>query len=144
MLTLHVQDYKANVFDVAFLSPETVSKFRSDSRMVADYLTQKRVTGDYVPDSAALAHIESTLQLLEVVPGDHRFGDAILDVDELQDGRPSNMCEVLDRIEKRGRRQVVEGMLREGAPIHFIARVSSMGQDAIRSLAASIGVSVVS
>ena len=38
----YVSDYKVNVFEIAWLEPETVAKFRSDFRIVADYFVQVR------------------------------------------------------------------------------------------------------
>ena len=37
-----VNDYKANIFNIAFLDEETVQKFTSDFRIVADFFVQKR------------------------------------------------------------------------------------------------------
>ena len=43
----YVSDYEMkNLYEIAFLTPEKVKLFRSDFRYVADYLVQKRMTGD--------------------------------------------------------------------------------------------------
>ena len=97
-----VNDYKVNLFEIAFLSREQVNLFQSDFRIVADYFVQKREKGDYIPKSQEFVHVQETLQLLSVVTGDHRFEDAWKDGKR---GGPCNMCDVLDRIEKRGIQQ---------------------------------------
>ena len=97
-----VNDYKVNLFEIAFLSREQVNLSQSDFRIVADYFVQKREKGDYIPKSQEFVHVQETLQLLSVVTGDHRFEDAWKDGKR---GGPCNMCDVLDRIEKRGIQQ---------------------------------------
>ena len=66
-----------------------------------------RKNGDYVPDKVTMKHIQETLQLLSVMTGDHGYEEA---VEKTEEGGPKNMCEVLDRIENKGR---LDG-LREG------------------------------
>ena len=97
-----MNDYKVNLFEIAFLSREQVNLSQSDFRIVADYFVQKREKGDYIPKSQEFVHVQETLQLLSVVTGDHRFEDAWKDGKR---GGPCNMCDVLDRIEKRGIQQ---------------------------------------
>ena len=97
-----VNDYKINLFEIVFLSREQVNLFQSDFRIVADYFVQKREKGDYIPEPQEFVHVQETLQLLSVMTGDHRFEDACKDGKK---GDPCNMCDVLDRIEKRGIQQ---------------------------------------
>ena len=97
-----VNDYKVNLFEIVFLSREQVNLFQSDFRIVADYFVQKRVKGDYIPEPQEFVHEQETLLLLSVMTGDHRFEDAWKDGKK---GGPCNMCDVLDRIEKRGIQQ---------------------------------------
>lgn len=66
---------------------------------MADYFVQKQESGDYVPSSTEIKHVQETLQLLSVMSGDHRFEDVY---NENKEGGPHNMCDVLDRVEQRG------------------------------------------
>ena len=80
-----VSDYKVNVFEIAWLSPETVKKFKSDFRIVADYFVQLRTNKDYKPGKDVIRHVHETLQLLSILANDKRFGldmDAITEVKE--------------------------------------------------------------
>ena len=97
----YVPDMRINLFEIAWLSREQVRKFRSDFRIVADYFVQKRESGDYEPSRERIDHVQETLQLLSVMTGDHRFEEAF----EAGTGKgaESNMCEVLDRVEARGK-----------------------------------------
>lgn len=94
-----VNDYKINLFEIAYLTREQVELFQSDFRIVADYFVQKREKNDYTPSAQTMKHVQETLQLLSVMTGDHRFEDVCNDQ---QEGGPQNMCEVLERVENRG------------------------------------------
>ena len=72
----YVNDYKINLFQIAYLNREQVELFQSDFKVVADYFVQKRENGDYVPSSQDLTHVQETLQLLSIMTNDHRFEDA--------------------------------------------------------------------
>lgn len=102
ILRQFVNDYRINLFEIAFMTEQQVRLFRSDFRIVADYFVQKRKYGDYNPEPMEFTHVQETLQLLSVMTGDHRFEEICNDNRE---GGPHNMCEVLDRIENRGIQQ---------------------------------------
>lgn len=113
-----VNDYKVNLFEIAYMSREQVEQFQSDFRVVVDYFVQMREKNDYVPSEQNLVHVQETLQLLHVLTGDHRFEDICNDdtVKNLSEGRTINMCEVMDRAEKRGEERAAkkyEGALKE-------------------------------
>ena len=74
----YVNDYKINLFQIAYLTHEQVELFQSDFKVVADYFVQKRENGDYIPNSQDLTHVQETLQLLSI------------------------MSDVLDKVENRG------------------------------------------
>lgn len=99
-----VNDYKVNLFDVAFLTPEQVKLFKSDFRFVADYFVQMRMTGTYTGSREEITHVQATLSMMSIMTGDHRF-EKVMQSDE---GKPQGkeiktMCEVLDRIEEKGK-----------------------------------------
>ena len=96
-----VPDMRINLFEIAFMSREQVNRFKSDFRVVADYFVQKRESGDYVPSPERLEHVQATLQLLSVMTRDHRFEEVYNE--SADKGEVRNMCEVLDRVELKGR-----------------------------------------
>lgn len=103
----YVSDVKINVFEIAYLSDEQLSYFRSDFRIVADYFVQMQRSGDYIPSREEIRHVEAVLQLLSVMTDDKRFEDVLDEGDEAESrGGVHNMCEFLDRVEARG---VVKG-----------------------------------
>ena len=95
-----VRDYELNLFEIAYLTDEKVKLFKSDFGIVADYFVQKQRNGDYKPERKEMQHVQEVLQLLSVMTGDHRFEEAF--PDDLEEG-PKTMCDVLDRVEKRGK-----------------------------------------
>lgn len=101
----YFNDYQAHIFEIAYLSPEQVKMFKSDFGIVADYFVQKRMTGDYIGSSEDIKHIDEVMKLLAVF-ADKRFMDNMV-ISNFK-GRPRNMCEVLDRIEEKGRTEGIE------------------------------------
>ena len=97
----YVNDYKVNLFEVAWMTEEQLSMFRSDFRIIADYFVQMRKKGDYEPSKQEMVHAREVLQTMAVLTQDTRFEDAYHDM-EAGGGEKRNMCEVLDRVENRG------------------------------------------
>lgn len=98
----YVNDYKVNLFEIAYLPKEKAEMFQSDFRIVADYFIQKREHGDYIPSPQNIQHVQETLQLLSVMTRDHRFEEVC---NQEAKGGIRNMCDVLDRIELKGRQE---------------------------------------
>lgn len=98
-----INDYKLNVVNVAYLSPEQVKLFKSDFRIVADYFVQRRVNKKYVPSAEKLIHVDEVLKLMAALTKDERFIGIANNNDSLHnEGGVVSMCEVLDEVEKRG------------------------------------------
>ena len=69
----YINDYKMNLFEVAWLPDETVSMFQSDFRFVADYYRQMRKTGKWRPMPGEVAHIKELFDMFNALTGDKRF-----------------------------------------------------------------------
>ena len=95
----YVNDYRMNLYEIAYLSDEQVQMFTSDFRIVADYFVQMRKNRDYAAPETEIRHVHELLQLMSVMTQDNRFEDAYC---REMEGRATTMCEVLDRIENRG------------------------------------------
>jgi len=94
-----VNDYKINLFEIAFLSPEQVQIFKSDFRIIADYFVQKRINKDYIPSKETIDHVDEVLKLMSVLTKDNRFQKV---QGSTQGKEVQNMCDVLDRVEEKG------------------------------------------
>ena len=119
----YVNDFKINLFEIAYLDREKIDLFKSDFRILADYLYQMRKNRDYIADETAIAHVEELLTLMSAMTGDNRFEETI---NELKGKEKVNMCEVLDRVEARG----IEKGRQEGT----INTLISLVKDGILSL----------
>ncbi len=103
-----VSDYRINLFEIAWLDRETVAKFKSDFRVVAEYFVQMRLKDDnFQPTQTDVKHMQEVLQLLSVMTGDHRY-EVLFTKSELEGGTIP-VCEMYDRIEAKG---VVKGEAR--------------------------------
>lgn len=141
-----VNDYKVNLFEIAFLSKEQVNLFKSDFRIVADYFVQMQETGNYIPNAEKLKHVQETLSLLSIMSDDNRF-ESVISKDVGNNGKEiSNMCEVLDRIEARGEArgkldkaiEVAKKMIARGKmSLEEIAEDSGLTLDKVKELAAN-------
>ena len=71
----YVNDFKAHLFQIPYLSREQADFLKSDFRHVADYYVQKRESGCYHPDPAAFADNPEMLQLMKAITRDERFAE---------------------------------------------------------------------
>ena len=117
----YVNDFKINLFEIAYLDREIIDSFKSDFWILADYLYQMRVNKNYVADKRSIGHIEELLMLMSAMTGDKRFEDII---DEANKKEVVNMCEVLDIVEARGIEKGIEKGREEGADI--ISRLNTI------------------
>ena len=63
----YINDYQVNVFEIAFLDDETIKKFKSDFRIVAEYLSQMRKNNDYIESKDIPDHVDAVLKTLGVL-----------------------------------------------------------------------------
>ena len=106
----YVNDYKVNIFEIAWLSDEQIAMFQSDFRIVADFFVQKRKYKDYVPSTETIEHVDAVLKLLSVFAKD----DDYLKYSVKKEGREVNMCEILQSYIRKGREEGFEKGREEG------------------------------
>lgn len=90
-----VSNYKINVFEIAFLTPEQVEKFTSDFKIVADYFVQKRTTKDYSPSASVIKHVDAVLKIMTALTGDNSFAES---AGSMKNKEGVSMCEIMQRI----------------------------------------------
>ena len=138
----YVNDYRVNLFEIAWLPDETIAKFRSDFRFVADYFSQRRKNRQYKAPEGELKHVKEVLELLSAVTQDTRFMDAYNK--RIEEGRAVNMEAWIDEAENRGREEgkseMVLEMLREKQPLDLIAKVSKFSLEKIAEVGRLHGV----
>ncbi|MBP3204006.1 MAG: hypothetical protein J6M66_01135 [Lachnospiraceae bacterium] len=61
-----MNDYKVNLFEVAWMTEEQLSRFRSDFRIIADCFVQMRKNREYEPSKQEMVHAKEVLQTMTV------------------------------------------------------------------------------
>ena len=134
-----------NVFEIAWLTEEQISRFRSDFRIVADYFRQKQATGTYTGTRDEIRHVHELLQLLSVMENDERYEGTY--VTKTAEGGIRNMCDVIDRLEEKKEAEVRESvamdMLRDGDSLSKIARISRLSEAKIHDIAKKLNIAVL-
>lgn len=96
-----VNDYKINVFNIAFLSPKTIAMFKSDFKIIAEYFRAKRLDQKYIGSKEKLKHANETLKMFSALTGDDSF-EKVYNEDNFKKGGIT-MCDVVERIRNDGR-----------------------------------------
>ena len=96
-----VNDYKINVFNIAWLSDKTIDMFKSDFKIVAKYFQTVRRKKDYKGSKEEIRHVDALLKMLSVLTGDNSF-EEIYNEGNLKKGGVT-MCEVVEKIKNEGK-----------------------------------------
>ena len=107
----YVNDFKMNLFEIAYLDREKIDMFKGDFRILADYLYQMRVNKNYIAGDTVIEHVDELLMLMSAMTNDYRFEETI---NEVKGKENVTMCEVLDRVEARGIAKGREEGIKEG------------------------------
>ena len=99
----YVNDYKINLYQIAYLPDEQIQQFKSDFRVVAEFFSQKRKQVDYKPSNQRLRHVKEVLQLFSIMTDDNRF-EEIYNEELQKEGGVKTMCDVLDRAMEKGKK----------------------------------------
>ena len=95
-----VNDYKINVFNIAFLSPKTIAMFKSDFKIIAEYFRAKRLNQKYKGSKEKLKHANETLKMFSALTGDNSFEKVYNEGNSKKGG--ITMCDVVERIRNDG------------------------------------------
>ena len=93
------QNYKLNVFDIAYLTEEQIKMFQSDFGIIADYFVKRRKGYKTIENHKQIKHVDEMLKFMRIFVEDERF----LQLDIKKDGKGEvTMCTILDAAEERG------------------------------------------
>ena len=107
----YVNDYKINVFEIAFLDREKIELFKSDFRMLADYLYQMRTTNSYKGDESNIKHVDEILMLMSAMSG---FKNVENIIKVAHERKVSNMKGFFELAEEKGLERGLELGREEG------------------------------
>ena len=101
----YVNDYKINIFEIAFLDREKIDLFKSDFRMLADYLYQMRTTDSYKGDESDIKHVDEILMLMSAMSG---FKNVENIIKVAHERKVSNMKGFFELAEEKGLEKGIE------------------------------------
>ena len=101
----YVNDYKINIFEIAFLNREKINLFKSDFRMLADYLYQMRTTNTYRGDESNVKHVDEILMLMSAMSG---FKNVENIIKVAHERKVSNMKGFFELAEEKGLEKGIE------------------------------------
>ena len=107
----YVSDYKINVFEIAFLDREKIELFKSDFRMLADYLYQMRTNNSYKGDESNIKHVDEILMLMSAMSGFKNIENIIKVAHER---KVSNMKGFFELAEEKGLERGLEQGIEKG------------------------------
>jgi len=116
ILKPYVTDVKVNLFEIAYLTWEQVNMFQSDFREVARYFVQMQEDGEYRPSDDEISHIESILQLLNVMDKDHRFELSVNERENAKEARTMSewLTKVINENQAIGLKKGIEQGIEKG------------------------------
>lgn len=128
-----VNNYKINVFNIAWLSEKTIDMFKSDFKLIAQYFRTKRLNKKYNGSKEKLQHANETLKMFSALTGDDTF-EKVYNENNLEKGGVT-MCDVVERIRNEGRAEGrVEGQ--ENAREEMILNLLESNAGSIEQIAA--------
>ena len=142
----YVSDYRINVVEIAWLDDETISKFTSDFRIVADFFVQKRKNKNYQPSAKKIQHVDELLKLLAAFTGDPSYDELIPSCSE----GDVTMCRFVDQFRNEGmelglerglaqgrvdeQTRIAENMLTQGLEDVLIISVTGITQECLNTI----------
>ena len=113
-LAKYVQDYKINVFDVAFLEDDVIEKFTSDFKAVARFFKDKRLRLE-ANDTIEIKHPAENADLFSVFTGDEGYRDAVPNVIKKKEkGEVITVCTYTETIRDSGKIEMLFELVESG------------------------------
>lgn len=98
-----VNNYKINVFNIAWLSDEQIRMFNSDFKCIVEFLRTQRLNIKYSGSKGRLQHANETLKLFTALIGDDSFEKVYNENNSSIGG--TTMCNVVEEIRDEGRQE---------------------------------------
>ena len=130
-----VNDYKINVFELAWLTDEQINSFKSDFREVVLFLKCQRTGEKFSGSKTKLKHGFEILDLLRVMSNnDSNLINAIEDIKNKDIKGGFGMCNVIQRIIDDNTEEVARSLYENGVSIELIAKSLHMKEDQVREI----------
>lgn len=106
----YVNNYKINVFEIAWLDNETIEKFTSDFKIVAKYFQTLRMNQEYIGTSEEIKHVDALFKIMSALTGDNSFEESYNKYKSTKKGG-STMGNFVEECMERGRKQEKEKII---------------------------------
>ena len=113
-----VSDYKIKVINLAWLTDEQINSFKSDFRIVAEYLRALRIGQAENWSRQKLKYVSEIIDLMRVISDDDIFDNMAEFIEDTQSEKGGvNVCEFVQKMKNEGRSEGVLLGRREGFSI---------------------------
>ena len=139
-----VNDYKINVFEIAWLDDETINKFTSDFKHVAKYFQTKRLNKKYEGSTESIKHVDETLKMFVALTGDKYF-ESLYNNSNFKKKGGVTMCDIVQGFVNEGREEGKEELIRKMLETKFateqqIADLLKISVEEVKKIAAKVPV----
>ncbi len=135
-----VNDYKINVFEIAWLDEETVNMFQSDFKFVAQYFRAKRLNNSYVPTDEEIKHADELSKMFTALTGDKYFEKAYNET-ILNKRGGITMCDIVQGFVNEGKEEIIRNLIESKAgTLEQIAAWVKLPVEEIKKIAAKVPV----
>ena len=104
----YIDDARLYLYDMRKLPKDVRQRFRSDMRIIVDYLAEGR---EYQPTNQVIVHIEEFLLLMQALTGDSRYEQILPQLEKREKQGGITMCELLDKYEKKGTQKGIKALV---------------------------------
>ena len=105
-----VNDYKINVFDIAWLSNKVIDMFQSDFKIVAKYFQTVRLKKDYKGSNEEIRHVDALLKMLSALTGDKSYEEVYNNGNFIEGG--VTMEGFIEKYTNKGRTEAQKSIVR--------------------------------
>ena len=128
----YVDNIKLHMFPMAHLPEEVRKRFKSDMRIIVDYLAEG---ASYEPSNRAIKYIEPVMRMLYAYTGEEGFINSIVRLQSQQEkGEEVTMDAAVEKFVMRGRKQGIQQGIQQGMDLIRILLENGREEDVKRSL----------
>lgn len=111
-----IPDYRIRIINVAYIPENVRMKLKSDFKIIADFFTERRKKGGYIPTDEQIKHEMAVLYMLRVFTGDERYEQIKKNIKKRKaKGEVVTMCTFADEMENKG---ISKGRIMEAVSIY--------------------------
>ena len=138
-----VNDYKINVFDIAWLSNKVIDMFQSDFKIVAKYFQTVRLKKDYKGSNEEIRHVDALLKMLSALTGDKSYEEVYNNCNFIEGG--VTMEGFIEKYTNKGRTEaqvsIVRNLIESNAgTIEQIAEWVKLPVEEVKKIASKVPV----